>query len=324
MFGYILRRGLGAVLILLVVSAVTFLLFYALPADPARLSCGKTCTPQSLAQIRHSMGLDRPLPVQYWQFLHGVFAGRHFDAVWCAAPCLGYSFVNQQSVSSTLADRFPATLSLAVGASVLILTVGVGFGILAALRRGRALDKQLTAVALVGASTQVYFLGIVARYLLVDQFDLLPQPGYTGITSDPGKWFGGMLLPWITLAVVSAATYVRFTRSAMIEAESQEYVRTARAQGLPPRVVHLRYAWRGALTLVLTQFGLDLGVFLGSAVITETTFNIHGIAQLAVTSVTNLDLPMITGTVLVAATFIVVCNTAVDFCYALIDPRVRL
>ncbi|MEY9854666.1 peptide/nickel transport system permease protein [Catenulispora sp. GAS73] len=324
MFGFILRRGLGAALILFAVSAVTFFLFFALPSDPARLSCGKTCTPQTLAAIRHNLGVDRPLFDQYWQFLHGIFDGRHFGATWCAAPCLGYSFVNHKSVTSTLADRFPATLSLAVGASVLILTVGVGLGVIAALRRGQALDKRLTAIALVGSSMQVYFVGIVARYLLVDEFSVLPQPGYSPITSDPGKWFGGMILPWSTLAVVSAATYVRFTRSSMIEAEAQEYVRTARAQGLPPRVVHLRYAWRGAMTLVLTQFGLDLGLFLGSAVITETTFNIHGIAQLAVSSVTDLDLPMITGTVLVAAAFIVLCNVAVDLCYAFIDPRVRL
>ncbi|NUR29914.1 MAG: ABC transporter permease [Catenulispora sp.] len=324
MFGFIIRRGLGAALILFAISAVTFFLFFALPSDPARLSCGKTCTPEILAAIRHNLGVDRPLVDQYWQFLHGIVAGRHYGATWCAAPCLGYSFVNQQPVTATLADRFPATLSLALGASVLILSVGVGLGVIAALRRGQKLDKRLTAIALVGSSMQVYFIGIVARYLLVDEFDLLPQPGYTPITGDPGKWFGGMLLPWITLAVVTAATYVRFTRSSMIEAEAQEYVRTARAQGLPPRAVHLRYAWRGAMTLVLTQFGLDLGVFLGSAVITETTFNIHGIAQLAVSSVTNLDLPMITGTVLVAAAFIVICNAAVDLCYAFIDPRVRL
>src|SRR6266568_4917488 len=177
LFGFLLRRGLGAVLILFAISAVTFFLFFALPSDPGRLSCGKTCTPEILATIHHNLGIDRPLPDQYWQFLSGIFAGRHLGSTWCAAPCLGYSFVNEESVSSTLADRFPATLSLALGASVLILTVGVGFGLIAALRRGQALDKRLTAIALVGSSMQIYFIGIVARYLFVDQLNALPQPG---------------------------------------------------------------------------------------------------------------------------------------------------
>jgi peptide/nickel transport system permease protein len=320
---FLIRRTLGAALILLVISAVTFFLFFALPSDPALLACGKQCTPQLLDTIRHNLGIDTPVPVQYWHFLTGIFVGRTIGGASCAAPCLGYSFVNNQPVLQTLLDRFPATLSVALGAGVLVLTAGVGLGIIAALRRGKALDKISMGVALVGASFQIYFFGIVARYIFVDQLAWLPLPGYTPITSDPAGWAGGMLLPWITLAVVNAATYARFSRSSMLESLSEEHVRAARAKGLGPWGVYFKHAWRGAMTPVITLFGIDLGLFLGGALITETTFNIPGIGKLAVDSVTNSDLPMIMGTVLVASTAMVVANIAVDACYAFIDPRVR-
>ncbi|KAA2252472.1 ABC transporter permease [Solihabitans fulvus] len=324
MLRFLVRRVLGAVLILFVISAVTFFLFFALPSDPARLSCGKGCTPELLATIHHNLGIDRPLPEQYWSFLTGIFAGRDFDGQWCSAPCLGFSFVNHQPVLDTLLNRFPATLSVALGAAALMLTVGVGLGLIAALRRGKTVDKVSMAACLVGASVQIYFFGIIARYLLVDELQWLPQPGYTSPFAAPGAWFGGMVLPWITLTVVNAATYARYTRSSMVDTLGEDYVRTARAKGLSSWGVYIRHAWRGAMTPVVTTFGIDLGLFLGGALITETTFNIHGIGKLAVDSVANSDLPMIMGTVLVAATAMVLASIAVDACYAVIDPRVRL
>lgn len=323
MIRFLTRRTLSAAVILLLVGAVTFFLFFAMPADPAQLSCGKQCTPELLATIRHNLGTDQPVPVQFWHFLTGVFAGRQIGLQHCNAPCLGYSFVNQQPVLSTLTDRFPATLSLAIGASVLILTAGVGIGVLAALRRGRPTDRIAMATALLGASFQIYFLGIVAQYVFVDQLQWLPQPGYTALTQSPGQWFGGMLLPWLTLATVNAAFYARFARSSMIETLTEDYIRTVRAKGLTPWSIYAKHAWRGAMTPILTLFGMDLGMLLGGALITETVFDIHGLGQLAVQSVSNLDLPMIMGTVLLAAAAVLVMNVVVDACYALIDPRVR-
>lgn len=323
MLRFVIRRSLGAALILLVISAVTFFLFFALPSDPALLSCGKQCTPETLLTIRHNLGIDTPLPYQYAHFMAGIFVGRDFGGTRCPAPCLGYSFVNNQPVLQTLLNRFPATLSVAFGACVLILTCGIGLGILAALRRGRPLDKISMGVALVGASVQIYFFGIVARYVLVDQLDWLPLPGYTSPLTSVGGWAGGMLLPWITLAVVNVAVYARFSRSSMLESLSEEYVRAVRAKGLGPAGVYLKHAWRGAMTPVVTLFGIDLGVLLGGALITETTFNVPGIGKLAVDSVAASDLPMIMGTVLVASAAMVLANVAVDACYALIDPRVR-
>jgi peptide/nickel transport system permease protein len=320
---FLIRRTLGAALILLVISAVTYVLFFALPSDPALLTCGKQCTPQLLATIRHNMGIDAPVPVQYWHFLSGIFVGRDYGTVTCSAPCLGYSFVNEQPVTQTLLNRFPATLSLALGAATLVLTVGVGLGMIAALRRGKPLDKAAMGLTLVGASLQIYFFGIVIRYIFVDQLDWLPQPGYTSPGSSLTGWAGGMLLPWVTLAVVNVATYARFTRSSMLESLDEEYVRAVRAKGLNPWGVYIKHAWRGAMTPVITMFGIDLGLFLGGALITETTFNIPGIGQLAVQSVDNADLPMMMGTVLIACTAMVVSGIVVDAAYAFIDPRVR-
>ncbi|WP_037606451.1 ABC transporter permease [Streptacidiphilus rugosus] len=324
MLRFLIRRLLGAALILLVISAVTFLLFFAVTPEPALMSCGKQCTPQTLAAINHNLGIDKPIPLQYWAFLVGVFAGRDFGAVHCPAPCLGYSFVNQQPVLHTLLDRLPATLSVALGAGALVLTAGVGLGLIAALRRGKALDKISMGAALVGASFQIYFFGIVARYILVDQLRWLPRPDYTSPGTSLVGWAGGMLLPWITLAVVNAATYARFTRSAMLESLSEEYVRAVRAKGLAAWGVYVKHAFRGAITPVVTMFGIDMGLFLGGALITETTFNIPGIGRLAVESVGSQDLPMMMGTVLVASTAMVLANIAVDACYAVIDPRVRI
>jgi peptide/nickel transport system permease protein len=178
-------------------------------------------------------------------------------------------------------------------------------------------------VALIGASFQIYFFGIVAQYIFVDQLQLLPQPGYTPLTQNLGQWFGGMLLPWITLAVVNAAFYARYTRSSMLEALAEDYIRTVRAKGLRPWSIYAKHAWRGAMTPIVTLFGMDLGALLGGALITETTFDIHGVGQLAVQSVDNLDLPMIVGTVLIAAAAVLAMNVVVDAGYALIDPRVR-
>lgn len=323
MIYYLIRRLFSAAAILLVITAVTFFLFFQVPRDPARMACGQLCTPESLAVIRHNMGIDQPVAVQFWQYVSGIFAGRTIGDTTCPAPCLGYSYVNQQPVLDMIANRFPATASVVMGVVVTFLTVGVGAGMLAAWRRGTWIDKTISGFALVGASVQIYWLGIVATYILVDQTALLPRPQYVPFFQDPGAWFGGLILPWIVCAIIYIAGYSRYTRSSMIDTLGEEYVRTARAKGLPQRTVFFKYALRGALTPIVTLLGLDLGVLFGGALITETTFNIPGIGQLAVKSVIEQDLPSMMAVTLVAATALVLFTVVVDLAYAVIDPRVR-
>ncbi len=325
---FVVQRVLAAVAILGLVSFVTFLLFFAIPGDPARLSCGKTCTPERLADIRRSLGIDRPVLTQYVDYMQGIFAGRDFtqagEIVRCDAPCFGYSFTNQQPVWETLLDRAPATISLALGAAVLFLVVGIGLGAISALQAGSTLDRLAVAAAVAGASMQIFFIGPILRNTFAVDLGWFPQPRYTPITDNPAEWFGGLLLPWITLTIVSAAIYTRLTRAAGIEALSEDFVRAARARGLSPRRLHLKHTGRATLTPVMTVFGLDLAGLLGGAIITETVFNIPGIGRLAITAVNNDDLPLIMATVLVAAIFIVIANLVVDIAYAVVDPRVRV
>ncbi|MBC7372691.1 MAG: ABC transporter permease [Frankiales bacterium] len=328
MLRFILRRSLSSVFILAVVSLVTFLLFFAVPGDPGRLSCGKICTPAKLAEIHHNLGLDRPIQVQYGEYMKGIVVGRDVtesgDIQHCGPPCFGYSFVNHQPVWQTFIDRFPATASLAIGSALMFLLGGVGLGVVSAIYRGRALDKFAIGLSLTGASLQIYFIGIVARAFFVDKLQWLPQPGYTPLTENPGKWFSGLLLPWLVLAFVNAALYARLSRASMVEALQEDFVRTGRARGLSRRSIYLKHAGRAAISPIITIFGLDLAGLLGGAIITETVFSIHGVGQLAINSVFASDLPMIMATVLLAAFVIVVANLLVDIAYAAIDPRVRI
>jgi peptide/nickel transport system permease protein len=324
---FVIRRLITSVLILGVVSAVTFFLFFAVPGDPGRLSCGKICTPAKLAEIHHNLGLDKPVLVQYGDYMKGIFVGRDVlesgDPQHCDAPCFGYSFVNQP-VWETFRDRFPATVSLAIGAALLFLVGGITLGVISAMYQGRAFDKVAIGLSLTGASLQIYFIGIVARAFFVDKLQWLPQPGYTPLTENPGKWFSGLLLPWIVLAFVSAALYARLSRASMIEALQEDFVRTGRARGLSARSIYLKHAGRAAVSPVVTVFGLDLAGLLGGAIITESVFSIQGVGRLAITSVFASDLPMIMATVLLAAVVIVFANLVVDVAYAAIDPRVRI
>lgn len=328
MLRFLVRRCAAAVVILAIVSAVTFFLFFAVPGDPARLSCGKICSPERLADIRHNLGLDRSVFVQYADFMKGIVLGRDFTLAGrqerCGVPCFGYSYTNQQPVWTTLIDRFPATLSLAVGAAVLFLIGGVGLGMLSALRPGGVIDKVGIGLTLIGASVQIYFIGVVFRNVFVDQLHWLPNPGYTPLTEDPGKWFGGLLLPWLTLAFVSAAIYARLTRATMLETLSEDYIRAGRSRGLTKRAIYVKHAGRATLNPVVTVFGLDLAGLLGGAIITESVFGIQGVGKLAIGSVLTSDLPMIMATVLIAAAAIIVANLVVDVVYAVIDPRVRV
>ncbi|GAA4980744.1 ABC transporter permease [Kitasatospora paranensis] len=328
MTSYLIRRLLSALTVIAVVSAITLFIFFAVPSDPAVLACGKGCTPDRIAEIRHSLGLDRGLLVQFGEFAKGLVAGRTFGdgstAVHCSAPCLGISYHDNTDVWDTVWSRFPVDLSLALGSALAFLLLGVALGLAAAVRKGKPLDKFAVGLALFGISTPIYFIALVLQYVFVDKWQLLPAAGYTPVTEDPASWFTGLLLPWVALVVINLAAYARFTRSTALEVMGEDYIRTARAKGLPRRTVTLKHTLRGAITPVVTIIGMDFGALLGgAAIITESAFGLPGIGQLAVQSVQNVDLPVIMGTTLFAATAVVLANVVVDVVYGLIDPRVR-
>ncbi|MCO8274554.1 ABC transporter permease [Actinoplanes sp. TRM 88003] len=332
MLAYLIRRLFNAVLTLLVVTAVTFGIFFLVPkatgTDPALLYIGKTSDAASVEGIRVKMGLNDPIVVQYGKFLKGLVAGRDYangpDVQHCPAPCLGYSFKTDQEVTPLLLGDLPVTLSLALGAAVLWLIMGISTGVISALRRGTVLDRVVMGGALAGVSLPIYFTGLLASAIFVYWLGWLPQGEYVPFTESPGDWFVQLILPWITLAFLFAATYARLTRANMLEILGEDYVRTARAKGLRERAVIGKHALRSSLTPIVTVFGLDLGALLGGAILTEKVFNLRGLGYQALTAIQGNDLPIILGVTLIAASFIVIANLIVDLVYGLIDPRVRL
>lgn len=325
MLRFLGRRILGATVILFLLSIVTFVMFFAVPRDPALLMCGKTCTAENITNIHHVLGLDKSVPEQYWIFLHNLLAGSdQFAQGPCPAPCFGYSYHTNEQVWGTLLDRLPTTVSLTLGAAVCFLLVGLGSGLLAAWRRGTFIDKASTAGAMVLSSMQIYFLGPLALAVLVYQTHWFDKPAYNEFTADTVSWFTGLIIPWVVLSTIFAAQYTRMARSSMIEQLQEEHVRTARAKGMSRRYVFFRYAWRGSLIPIVTIFGIDLGALLGGAIITEYTFGLPGIGQLALLAVRFNDLPLLLGVMLFSATMILLFNIVVDAAYAFIDPRVRL
>jgi peptide/nickel transport system permease protein len=315
---YVLGRLLWMFGLLFVVSLLSFVIFYLLPsADPAALRAGRNPTTEVLANIRESLGLDRPWYVQYWEFLKALVL--HFD--------FGYSYQTNEPVRTTILERLPATLSLALGGLVVWLTAGIAVGMISATRPGTLIDRIAMGGALVALSAPVYWLGLVALYLFANDIGLIPifpgQNSYVPLTENPFSWFTSLLLPWVVLAATFAAVYARLLRSTMLETLSQDYIRTARAKGLTEQRVVMRHGLRSAITPIVTLAGLDLGVVLGGAILTESVFNIPGIGRLAYESILEADLPMIQGTVLFGAFFIVVANLLVDVLYAFLDPRVR-
>jgi peptide/nickel transport system permease protein len=324
MYRFLLRRSLGALVILLLVSAFTFFIFFAIPQDPATLACGKNCTPSALAVIHKNLGLDQPVPVQYWEFMKGLVVGRDFAVGHCNAPCFGISFHNKQMVWDTIVDRLPLTVSLTLGGLACFLLIGIGAGMIAARNRGNLLDKAFTGASLFASALQIYFLGPLVLSALVFSTGWMEAPRFVPITESPGEWFMGLLIPWIVMSFIFTANYTRMARSSLIEQLQEDHVRTAKAKGMSARTVFFRYAWRGSLPPIVTILGVDLGALLGGAIVTEKTFSLAGVGRLAIDSVTNKDLPLTMGVMLVSATFIVIMNIIVDAVYALIDPRIRL
>ncbi|WP_377269517.1 ABC transporter permease [Peterkaempfera sp. SMS 1(5)a] len=328
MLRFLLRRSVSTLLVLLVLSAVVFLLFYATPGDPAILACGKGCDGERLAVVRHKLGTDLPLWQQYWHFLQGLVAGRDYDAgtdiTHCAAPCFGYSFQTDQPVLGMITSRLPVDVSLTLGAMVIWLVVGIGTGVLSALRRGGITERLLTGLTLAGMSTPVFLIGLLLMMLCCSWLGWLPFPQYVPFSDGPAQWASNLVLPWLSLALITAAAYARMTRSSMLETLAEDHIRTGRAYGLSERRVVAGHALRGALTPVITLLAIDVGGMLGGATLTESVFGFDGLGRLLVDSVNHIDLPVVVGVTLFAAFFIVLANAVADVLYAVADPRVAL
>ncbi|MGZ6643349.1 MAG: ABC transporter permease [Solirubrobacteraceae bacterium] len=321
MLSFIVRRLLWMVVLLFVVSFITFIIFYTLPAaDPALLRAGRQPTPELVATLRKTLGLDQPWYVQYGKYLQRLLF--HFD--------FGYSYQNNVAVKTLIFDRLPATMALAAGGAVVWLLIGIPIGIISAIKRGTILDRAAMGGALIAISAPVYWLGLVSLYLFSKDLGKFPlfegqgaYPSSGTILTNPGQVIPALILPWFVLAASFAAVYARFLRANLLETMSEDYVRTARSKGLTERVVIFKHGVRAAITPIVTILGLDLGILLGGAILTETVFNIPGIGRLAYDAIQKSDLNIVQGTVLMGALFIILLNLIVDVLYAFLDPRVR-
>jgi peptide/nickel transport system permease protein len=316
---YIARRVLWGVVLVILVSALTFLFFDILPsADPAVLRAGRNSGPATIAHIRQELGLNRPVYTQFFDYMKNIIL--HFN--------FGYSFYSGAPVLGLIKDRLPATLSLTVGAAVIWLLMGIPVGIISAIKRGSILDRVSMGVALVFVSMPVFWLGLVVLFLFAKDIGrfhvLLGANTYVGLTSNPARWFGSLLLPWFVLAATSAAIYSRVLRGSLIEAMGEDYIRTARAKGLRERTVVWVHGLRNSLIVVVTIVGLQLGALISGAVVTERIFALPGFGKLTIDAVFQRDYPVIQAVVLVTATAYIVINLLVDLLYSLIDPRIRV
>jgi peptide/nickel transport system permease protein len=321
MLTFIVRRTLWMALVMFVITALVFVIFFKTPGvDPARAIAGRNPSPLIMAEIRHQFGLDRPFPVQYGLMMKRIFITR--DLV---------SYSNQgQKVVPEIGAAAPATLSLVFGAALIWVVMAIVMGLAAAVLRGTILDPLLMILALIGISMPVFWLGEVSNLISQSRFhdtflfSWVPPLGYTPLTENPVRWFEGLLIPWVTLSILYIGLYARVLRANLIEIQSEDYVRTARAKGLSERRVLLRHTLRTSMITFVSLFGLDFGVLVGGgALLTEVVFGIHGVGLLTYQSLTNLDLPTIMATVVFGAFFIVLANTLVDIAYAWLDPRVR-
>jgi len=316
---FIIRRVIQGIITLWVIVSVVFVLFFMTNPDPARLLAGKAATVTEVQSIRVFLGLNHPLWQQYLDFLGRLVQGN-----------LGESYKLHEPVTSLLGQWVQVDISLAVGAGIIWLVMGLSVGILAARRPRSVWDRSATVFVLAGLSTPTFILGLLLLYfffyiLTTHGIAIFPGAGnYTPFLTNPAEWARDLILPWLTLALITAATYARLSRSSLLEVLGEDYIRTARAKGLSERRIVYRHALRAAITPIVTQFGIDLATVLGGAIITETIFGLPGLGQNVVSAIGREDLPVIQGIVLVAAAFIVVANIVVDSLYAVVDPRVRL
>ncbi|WP_421783652.1 ABC transporter permease [Gardnerella sp. KA00771] len=331
---FLIKRSASAVLVLTLIAVVLFLIFFMLPANPAQLACGKPCTPERLARVSAFMGTDAPWYEQLGNYIRGIFFGREFGtnsassgisaagaAIICSSPCLGWSFTLNEPVTDLIMSRFAVTASLAIGAALLWVIIGVVTGVISASKEGSLFDRAFRALSSVGISSPAYLIGMLAILAFAVYLPIFPIGGYVNFSDDPLGWLQHLLLPWIVLALLNAAYYTRLTRAHMLDELQQDYMRTALAKGMPRTKVITRHALPNVMLPVLTMFGLDLGGLLGGAVITERVFSMQGLGSLLLDSVKNLDLQVLVGVTLFAAALVIVANLIVDICYRFIDPR---
>ncbi|MFB6716177.1 MULTISPECIES: ABC transporter permease [unclassified Streptomyces] len=325
---FLLRRLGGALFVLLALSVVVYAAFYVAPGNVAQIACGPRCSPAQVAQVSEQLNLGDPLYVQYAHFLQGLFVGRDYSTgtgvLHCQAPCLGLSYQSDQQVTELILAKLPATASLALGAFVLWMLLGVGTGLLSVWRRGRPTERILTGITLAGMATPVFVIGLLLIIILVTALQILPFPDYVPLTENPEQWAWNLLLPWISLALVSAAPYARMTRASMLETLAEDHVRTFRAYGVSERALVGRHALRGALAPVIALGALDIGSMFGGAVLTESLFGIPGVGRELVDAVKHVDLPVVVGLVLVTGFFVVLANAVADILQATADRRVVL
>jgi peptide/nickel transport system permease protein len=317
MLRFLLRRVLQGIVVMWLVATVVFAMYFIAPHDVARLLAGRQATPQTVAAVSRTLGLNRPILTQYGSYLWNALHGN-----------LGYSYVNSSPVTTLIKQSFPATLSLALGGAVIWLIIGVSSGVLTATRARSATDRITTGIALIFYSMPTFLLGELLLLLFFLEFhnvgiDWFPASGYVSFAQSPSQWASHLVLPWLTIALVSAATYTRLTRASMLDVLGEDYIRTARAKGITERRVNYRHGLRAAMTPIVTQFGIDVGTLLGGVIVTETIFGIPGLGQLAINSIGHQDLPTVIGLVLLGSAFVVVANLLVDVAYAVLDPRVR-
>jgi len=331
---FIIRRLIATIFLLIVVSMTTYAIFFLIPRLAGQTTyqlatqyVGRNPTRAAVLQIEQKLGIGDPIYVQYGRFLRGLIVGAHYNAgtsyTYCPPPCFGYSFKTDTPVWPQMVSDMPVTISLAIGAAILWLVGGVTVGVISALKRGTLFDRFSMGLALAGVSLPIFFTGLISLELFSYKWPIFPNVTYVGITTNPLLWARNLVLPWITLAFLYVALYARLTRAGMLETMSEDYIRTARAKGLPERTVIVRHGLRAALTPIITIFGMDLGALLGGAILTETTFSLHGLGQFTILAINNQDLPEIMGVTMLAAFFIIIANLVVDILYAVVDPRVR-
>jgi peptide/nickel transport system permease protein len=314
MVRFILKRIVSVIAVMFAISVLTFLIFQAIPnGDPALRLAGRLATPQQVADVRAQWGFDRPLYDQYFTTMGKVFSGSVV------------SYTQQVNVLSEIKRDLPATLSLAIGAGVIWLGLGIVFGVLSAMSAGRFLDRGLTVLSLIGVSTPVFFLGAMMLYYLGYKWGLFPLGGYVPLTKNPWQWFTHLLMPWFALSVLFIGVYSRVLRSTMLDTMNEDFVRAARAKGITRSRVLVRHVLRNSLIPVIALFGLDFAAVIGGgAILTESVFGLHGVGQYAADSIGRLDVPPILVITMLTAFTVVVLGAVVDIVYAVLDPRIRL
>jgi peptide/nickel transport system permease protein len=335
MTGFIVRRVLSSIVVVILTSMFVFTLFFkGLGDSPARNYCEKLgpgkCTPLKLESIKHQMGFDKSLASNYTTWAKGIFAGR--DSVYvdgksynCPAPCLGISIMTGDTVTADLKQKYPATMTLAIGGSIMYLVLGVLLGALAAKYRGTTADRLLVGSTLIVSSIPYYLVALLAWIYLSLQMGLFPNTSYYPITENPAKTVAWMLLPWLVLGLTNCTSYARYTRGQMVETLSEDYIRTAKAKGLRTNRVLFKHALRAAIVPVITIFGLDFATLLAGTIFTEQIFGIDGIGRWGLQALqTPMDINVISAVVLISSFIVVMANLLVDIFYSFLDPRVSI